>query len=368
MAPSFDPLDLAALRDRGDPLADAALAEALAAGIEGSRRLAAALRAPHDPAPPAARNLLDHAMATPWADPERLRRGSDSYLAIGTNWLGIALSSGSLVHTYSDPAIARVLVETGQLTRMAHRRLQETGAWNIATALPLGLLPGRDGFVQNLEVRLLHARVRAALLRKGWPHAAPPINQHDMLRTWLDFTYVPFHALARLGIGFSAAESADLYHLWQVAGHLLGVETAIIGKVNSQQDAETLLALVDAETPPPDENSRALTGAMLDAMGALLAPGFGGSAARGRLFAAATVRRLHGPALADRLGAPANWMAVLFPYVALTNTLRRWRERRNPALRAPAIAAALTAHADRASLFAGPTAYETAAQAGHGTT
>lgn len=358
--PVIDPLALAALRERGDPLADAAVAEAR--GAEGNRRLAAALRAPSAPAPPAARALLDHALATPWADPERLRRGSDAYLAIGTNWLGIALSSGSLVHTYSDPAIARVLAETGNLTRMAHRRLQETGAWNIATALPDGLSPGRDGFVQNLEVRLLHARVRAGLLGKGWEHAHPPINQHDMLRTWLDFTYVPFQALARLGIDFSATEAADLYHLWQVAGHLLGVDTAIIRQVNSQREAAALLALVDAQTPPPDGNSRALTGAMLDAMGALMAPGFGGSAARARLFAAATVRRLHGPAIADRLGAPANWMAVLFPYVSLTNRLRRWRERRNPALRAPAIAAALKAHADRASLFAGPTAYEAALQ------
>lgn len=355
---------LNALRQVGDPLADAAVAEAAMLGAEGNRLLDRAVRHGIEAGtPPAMRALISDVQLPDWVDRASLRRGSEAYLAIGANWIGLALGPGSLTHTYSSPSIARVLVNTANLTRMARRRILETGAWNIATALPDGLLPGNDGYLQNLQVRLLHARVRYGLMRKGWDSAehGVPINQFEMVRTWLDFTYVPFSALGRLGIDFSAAELADLYHLWQVAGHILGIDPTIIRTVSDQQSARTLLDGIHAMEGPPNDDSRRLTAAMLDGMGALLAPGLGVSVAVARKLSAATIRRLHGDAMADQLGVAWNWTALVLPFIAMANRLRRSRERRNPALRARIVSAAILSHNNRTDLFSGQTTYERAA-------
>ncbi|WP_161977899.1 oxygenase MpaB family protein [Dictyobacter kobayashii] len=137
-----------------------------------------------------------------WVEMERLQRGSEAFLSIGSTWLTLSLGPGSLTHTYSSPSIASVLVKTGNLTKMAQRRLLETGTWNIASILPGGLLRGADGYIHNVQVRLLHARVRKTLLQRHWDQNAmgTPINQVEMTRTWLDFTYVPFSALHKFGL------------------------------------------------------------------------------------------------------------------------------------------------------------------------
>ncbi|KEQ52001.1 oxygenase MpaB family protein [Sphingobium chlorophenolicum] len=356
--------DLAALRQVSDALADAAIAEATAAGAQGNMLLDRAVRhGVEADTPPAARALIEDAQRLDWADRERLKRGSDAYLAIGTTWLGLALGPGSLTHTYSSPSIARVLVDTANLTRMARRRLLETGSWNIATALPDGLLPGHDGYVHNLQVRLLHARVRHGLLKKGWntEELGLPINQFDMIRTWLDFTYVPFGAFGNLGVDFTEAELADLYHLWQVAAHILGIDDAIVRAITDQRSAKRLLDAIHAEEGQPNADSRRLTAAMLDALSDLLAPGLGVSPALARKLAAATLRRLHGGELAEQLGVGWNWTSLVLPFIAAANRFRRWRERRNPALRAATIAAAIHTHHNREEVYSGPTTYERAA-------
>lgn len=362
---TITPETLHKLKNVGDPLADAAVIEA--AGADGARLLDQAVRSGVSAqTPPAAAALMADAQALDWVDQAALRRGSEAYLSIGATWLGLALGPGSLTHTYSSPSIARVLAETGNLTQMALRRLQETGAWNIATAQPDGLLPGHDGYIQNLQVRLLHARVRQGLLRRGWNVAerGAPISQVDLIRTWLDFTYVPFSALPTLGVSFTDAEVRDLYVLWQAAAHLLGVTPAVVRLVVDQASAAELMTMVDAMDGPPDANSRALTVAMLDAMGDLLGPRLGVSAATGKALAAATLRRLHGDAFADSLGVRKNWASWILPVIAAGNRFRRWRAARNPALRAAAIAEGVQLHAQRQENVPGLTTYERAAQ-GH---
>lgn len=352
------------LRQVGDPLADAAIAEAVSLGADGNRLLDNAIRKGIDvDTPPAMRRLIEDAQLPGWADRASLKRGSEAYLAIGSNWIGLALGPGSLTHTYSSPSIARVLVKTANLTKMARRRIMETGAWNIATALPDGLLPGNDGYLQHMQVRLLHARVRYGLNRKGWDVASHgvPINQFEMIRTWLDFTYVPFGALSKLGIDFSEAEMSDLYHLWQVSGHILGIDDGVIRTVNDQQSAKALLDTIHRMEGPPNDDSRRLTIAMLDGMGELLAPGLGVPASVARNLSAATLRRLHGREMAEQLGVSWNWTALALPAIAMMNRIRRAQERRNPERRKKTIAAAILTHETRGDLFSGPTTYERAA-------
>ena len=110
----------------GDEKADAVIAELVEGGSEARRKLNVGIRqglAAVDEAGPALRMLLEEAERMPdWVEVERLKRGSEAYLSIGQMWTILSLGPGSLTHTYSSPAIARVLVQTGNLTRMAKRR------------------------------------------------------------------------------------------------------------------------------------------------------------------------------------------------------------------------------------------------------
>ncbi|MCY1267838.1 hypothetical protein D9M68_205480 [compost metagenome] len=347
----------------GDPLADAVIAEQR--GLAQANRLAtqgiAQGLASLEQAPPALHALLSQAESVPaWVDAERLRKGAEAYLSIGLEWLTIALGPGSLAHTYSSPAIAKVLMATGNLDQRAERRLVETAVWSHQVARPGGLAVGARGYVHSLQVRLLHARVRNHLLDQGWPAAmlGMPINQLDLARTWLDFTYVPFNALQKVGIDFNTEEFADLYHLWQLIAHLLGVDPRLYRRVHDQASGAELLALIDASIAAPSDNSRQLTGKMLQALGQRLHVPLQMAEADAVLLMHSVCRLFHGDELADRLGAEPNWTSAMLPALTERNRAQRQGERLDPERRRQKIAQTLLAFDQADGTLEGPTAYQ----------
>lgn len=80
--------------------------------------------------------------------------------------------------------------------------------------------------------------------------------------------------------------------------------------------------MVDSQLPAPDQNSRVLTHAMLDAVGNRLAPILQFPADISVLLMHSLCRLFHGDELADRLGIEANWTAALLPIMADANRLR----------------------------------------------
>lgn len=345
----------------GDPLADHVIQELAKLGPDAARELEHGILEGSRPnMVPAIRALLTDAEHCEAVDLDALSRGSDAYLAIGAIWIGLALGPGSLTHTYTSASIARVLVRTGNLTGMARRRLLETGVWNTATVLPEGLTRGHPGYVHNLQVRLLHARVRHALIKSGWDVETQgvPINQVELARTWLDFTYVPFTALGRLGIDFTEDEIRDLYVLWRRVAHLLGVDPRLYSRVFDQASGAALLAEIDGALPSVSEDSRALTAAMLDAVAILLAPQLRVSEPIAFQLASAVLRRLHGNTLADALGVRRSWTSPALPLLAFVNRVRRRRERHDPRRRAATIARTIATFSDaQAQLGGGGTTY-----------
>ncbi|UVE18400.1 DUF2236 domain-containing protein [Pseudomonas sp. LS44] len=347
----------------GDPLADAVIAEQR--GLAQANR-AAAQGIAHglaslEQAPPALRALLEQAESVPeWVDAARIRKGAEAYLSVGLEWLTISLGPGSLAHTYSSPAIAKVLMATGSLDSRAERRLVETAVWNHQVARPDGLARGGRGYVHSLQVRLLHARVRGGLLNKGWPQATlgMPINQLDLARTWLDFTYVPFNALQKVGIDFDAEEFADLYHLWQLIAHLLGVDPRLYRLAHDQQSGAELLALIDASIAAPDHHSRQLTSKMLQALGQRLQPALQMAEEDAVLLMHSVCRLFHGDQLADQLGAESNWTAAMLPALTEKNRAQRQLERHNPELRRQKIEKTLLAFDQADGAVEGATAYQ----------
>ncbi|RCV48364.1 oxygenase MpaB family protein [Marinitenerispora sediminis] len=314
---------LRALR-MGDPLADAVIAEFDELGRPARTALQRGLaegRASVPDAPPAVDALLAHAETVPsWVSPERLAEGDRISLAVPFPWGNLAFAGGSLAHTYSSPSIARLLVRTGRLTSTAPRRLAETGLWNGSTILPGGLLRGAPGYVQSVQVRLLHARVRASAVAHGWDadRWGVPINQADVARTWLDFTVVPFTFLEGIGYRLTEEEQSRLYRYWWYVGHLLGLDEESFLGIEDHEQAGALLDLLDSTSGPPDENSRALVGALFDAATANLAavPRSPMDAQGWRDLLHALARAYHGVDAATALGIPESPVTAILPLLA----------------------------------------------------
>lgn len=127
---------MAAMLCQGDPLADAVASELAVLGERGKRALSQGL--PHglstlDDALPAVSAFLSELETVPdWGDDQMLAAGDEIWLLVSPSWGTLTFSGGSLAHTYSSPAIARLLAGTGQLEKTAARRLAETAAWKAA--------------------------------------------------------------------------------------------------------------------------------------------------------------------------------------------------------------------------------------------
>ena len=174
----------------------------------------------------------------PWVDPASLARGQQVFLAYAPA-MALSLYYRSLVPGFGAiPKIAAVLQATAYLAppaspRQVQKRLMDTGAFLAAvTALPVQeLLPGGEAWKATLQVRILHAKVRRALLqRKGskcWnvEQLGVPINQEDMAATLMAFgpnTLVGCEIVS--GRPLPVQERLDYLHLWRYVGWLMGVE------------------------------------------------------------------------------------------------------------------------------------------------
>ncbi len=319
----------------GDPLADAVILELDALGKEGRETLNAGLAdglASLTECPPAITALLRQLETLPaWLDPDILPRGDVSALSIPGLWFKLSAITSALVHTYSSPAIAKLLTQTGRLTSMAPRRLVETSMWAGQATMPGGLLRGAPGYQATAQVRLLHARMRSGALKRGWDTAewALPINQVDVARTWLDFTLSSFDAMAALGIELTVTEQNTLYQYWHYIGYLLGLDDeSFYLDVTDHDSARELAHLLDLTIGAPDENSRALTAAMIEAQVGALAAAPRPLMSRAELtdLVHGILRRTFGDELAEQLGIPESAASPFLSLTVLANeNARRWQ-------------------------------------------
>jgi hypothetical protein len=281
--------------------------------------------------PPAITALLQQLETMPaWVDPDMLGRGEAASLSVSPLWYELSAIGSALVHTYASPAIARLLTQTGRLTTIAPRRLAETGMWAGQATMPGGLLRGAPGYQATVQVRLLHARIRSSALKHGWDRAewGVPISQVDVARTWLDFTLTPFRALAALGIELTETEQHCLYQYWHYIAYLLGLEDTFHRDVTDHDSARELGHLFDLTIGAPDENSRALTAAMVGAQIELLASAPQPLMSRAEFsdLIHGILRRTFGDDLADQLGIPVSSAAPFLVMIALANSeTRRWQ-------------------------------------------
>lgn len=251
----------------GDPLADRALDALYRLGAgRGQALLDRALDHGIETvseAPDALRELfrqLDHVPA--WVDWRRLRRGAAAYQRTGITG-GLVLSALSLMNGYHSAAAVKPLVFTGQLDKMARRRLAETGRFIADTVAYDGLRRFSPGFKATVKVRMIHAAVRRTLSRASlWDERAwgTPINNADMAATSLSFSVAMLYGTKAMGLRYTQREADDLMLLWRYSGYLSGVDPGLLAA--SEAEGMEWAELIDLLQSGPDEGSMRLAQAL----------------------------------------------------------------------------------------------------------
>lgn len=311
------PAQLAAFRRfaaAGDPLADAVaeMMRTMPAG-EGRRLFEQAVShgigsLPDPPRPLAEFFAQVHAVPY-WLDRAQLDRGSKVIGRTGLPGLILVMPMMGLYGGYLASRANKTLLRTGDLDGMAPRRLAETANWWVDVTSPGGLDRFAPGFTGVLRVRIMHAQVRAAMLRRpdwdveAWDH---PVNQIQLAGTLMLFSLVMLLGSRILGMRFSAADRAAAFHLWRYVGYLMGVHPGLLPV--TEEDAWRLFWLEGATEFRPDADSARLARALLAASPRLLLPPrWKGSARAARMLVncqGSYARLSLGRQNADMLGAP----------------------------------------------------------------
>jgi len=294
---------------KGDPLADTLVEsmEGMPAG-RGFSLFQEALKKPSTRGldlPPAMRTFFDEVEHVPaWVDWAAIERGGELLLRSGILG-GFVLAAGSLILGYASPGGNKPLVMSGRLVERAPRRLGETSRFVQATASAGGLRRMGAGYDITLKVRVMHAKVRRMLRRSPrWSTEAwgDPVNQHDMAATTLLFSLVFLEGVRAMGLDVDRDESECFMHLWRYSGYLIGVDPELLP--TSEAEAWRLAHLVRATQGAPDEDSRALTRALFEAVGGGNTPEERRLGPMRKGIGHGVCRALVGDNLADQLGVP----------------------------------------------------------------
>ncbi len=326
---------LAQYLHRSDPQADALIDAISARGGHRTRMLferalKEGLGAVRAGAPQALVDFFEHVEdVPPWVDWERIDAGGRVFLRAGL-LSGFVLGVKSLIYGYAAPAGNKPLIFSGRLEKRTARRLNETSRFVQAVVDPGGMHRFGHGFEITVRVRLMHAQVRRMLERSGrWDTEAwaTPINQHDMVATILLFSSILLQGLRTLGLRISVAEAEDYMHLWRYVGHVIGVDDALLP--TTEAEARWLQELIFEMQGPPDDDSRALTQALLQSPLLMATDEPSRRRAQRQVdFSAGLCRGLIGDELADALGVDRSaWVRSVDVMRAVVGTLESVRQK-----------------------------------------
>ncbi|MCX4247184.1 oxygenase MpaB family protein [Paraliomyxa miuraensis] len=238
-----------------------------------------------------ARFLQEQRQLPPWADRELLEHAQAlgrKHLVMGSVLLAVA----SLPECYLDAKGAPVLAASGQLSEQPARRLRHTAHMVLSVCAEHALYPrpGQDpsvlpvGIEKALTVRLMHALLRRFTVQGyrlpeafyqsveqelgmgdhfGDGEQVPvPINQEDQAFVLLTFSYVVVRGLERIGIALDDRDRDAYVHLWNVIGHLMGVQRELMPEGFSE--AASLFHALKQRLAGPSEEGKLLMAAMMD--------------------------------------------------------------------------------------------------------
>jgi len=193
---------------------------------------------------------------------------------------------------------------------------------------------GADGYVATLQVRMLHAHSRRLARGRGYDEAAygAPINQVDLVRTWLDFTVTSYRAEGIMGFEYHSHEQESLYRYWWYVAHVLGIDPRLVAGISSNEQAKRVDDLLAAVTGAPVEESAQLADRTLRAIAGGMHEALPIPEGAGLQALYALTRRFHGDVACDELGLPRSSAADHILTLAVNNLhSRRLKLRRDPA-------------------------------------
>ncbi len=321
MRPVWNDSLLDSIRKVGDPIADGAIGEYIAAhdGVTPRTVMCSMVASMHPGTQtftPQLQAYFDDMGSLPsWADPELIARGQRVFAARGLE-IATALFCASLPTAYAAKKGAEVIFTTADLVSTPHRRIAET-AHMICDVMSIeldqdgtdadtaALAGGTRGYNAARGVRLMHAAVRqfvhhdldaqrrACAGESVAPTSADvPVNQEDLVGTLLTFTTVVFDAIERLGSPLTRLDQEAYLHAWCVVGFLLGIRSDLLPL--GVDEARALDMLIRRRQNASGHDGEALASALVGEMRSNLPP-------RLRGLPTALVRRLAGDQVGDVL-------------------------------------------------------------------
>ncbi len=214
-------------------------------------------------APPALRQFFAEIDRVPdWVDWDLIETGWRFIHRCGLAGPFI-LRDFALMGGYLLSGFNQALVLTGALNKGAAQRINETGKWWMDCTEPDGLRRKGDGFKTTVRVRMVHALVRRNLQKRDdWDNNewGLPVNQTDMVATYLAFGVVMMVGMRAMGIPITPRESRAVMHLWKYAAWLMGVDEQWL--VDSEREGLVLLYQTYMTQSRPDWTSKELGSAL----------------------------------------------------------------------------------------------------------
>jgi hypothetical protein len=258
-----------ALRQVGDPLADATVATLFERGEVGTfntlMRYVSTVGAPlPDGLPDVAREYLESTSAPPaWVDWGEMEKARLFFIDNNVH-ISTALSFASMPACYVVPHVARLLSATHAL-KYPSKRMAETGQFTVYLMQPDAFEAGSRFIPAAQKVRLLHASIRHHLRREDrWDVEAlgTPICQEDMIGGQMFFSLLVLDSLHRLGIHMSTEGAEAYFYAWRVVGAMLGVDQDAVP--HTLDEARRFLDLYMIRHMGPSDEGAHLTRQLID--------------------------------------------------------------------------------------------------------
>jgi len=240
------------------------------------------------------------------------------------------LRDAALMAGYLSSDLNKPLLMTGALQGGASRRVAQTMKWFSDCAESGGLQRQGPGFASTLHVRLLHAMIRKQLYKhRDWDadEMGLPINQTDMVATWLAFSVVFLGGARLMGVPFTKREAKAVMHLWKYACWLMGVDEQWL--TDDETEGRRLLFHIFGTYRSANESSRLMGIALKNEVPQIPFPRWRGWVWRWEQAKHLSLTALFvGPKGMKQLGLPMwipPWYPMLsFPINLLTHTLLRF--------------------------------------------
>ncbi|ONI75192.1 Latex clearing protein [Actinosynnema sp. ALI-1.44] len=274
-----------------------------------------------DGLPPDVRGFIEQARVLPaWTDWSKLATMMAVTRAKGF-WINTlyGVASGLMSPAIPREAIAVYYSKGGaeMKDRIAKTSLLGADITQLDAYKPEGRM-----IVSSVKTRLVHAAVRHLLPQSPrWAQSGSgqiPISQNEMLVTWHSLPTTVMRKIRAWRIAFPPEHSEAFLHLWQIAGHMLGIKDEYIPATWSEAEAQAqqILDPVMGRTREGVELTEEILKIVSDVDGGVSRP-----------LLHALIRYVNGDKIADWIGLPREpfWDPVVrdgFPrFVALREKL-----------------------------------------------